>query len=82
MKLVKPGAFNTPSTMHVSLSHPQEQVLLYVAIVVLKDGRVDLVGHINDRAVAEQVIRDGMARLLQYHAKGVQVSVPESTITQ
>jgi hypothetical protein len=65
--------FNQPPRMSISLPHPSEAVLFHVTIVVLKDGKIDLVGHIGDRALAEHIIRDGMARLLQWHAGRIAV---------
>lgn len=75
-KLIKGPAFGQPARMTITVPHPKADVLLFITTVVLKNGKIDLVGHINDKATAERIFQEGLARLYQYHAGKVQVSAP------
>jgi hypothetical protein len=79
-KLVALPKFNQPIRMQISLPHSPEKVLFYITIVILQDGNVDLVGHLNDEALATKIFVEGLGRLKQWHAGRVQVAVPEPVI--
>lgn len=75
-KLVQGPGFNQPPTMTITLQHKKEDVLFHITTMILKDGRVDIMGHINDKEIAEMIFRDGLARLYQYHEQKTLVSAP------
>lgn len=75
-KLLKGSGFNQPPKMTITLQHKKKDVLFHVTTMILKDGRVDIMGHINDKGLAEHIFREGLGRLYQYHEKPTQVSAP------
>lgn len=81
-KLLKGPGFGQPPTMTITLQHKKEDVLFHITTMILKDGRVDIMGHINDKALGEMIFRDGLARLYQYHEKRTLVSAPDMVTFQ
>lgn len=76
-KLLKGPGFNQPARMTITIPHAKDDVLFFVTTVVLKSGKIDLVGHINDKGLAERIFQEGLGRLYQYHAGKTLVSAPD-----
>lgn len=75
-KLLKGPRFGQPARMLITLPHPKEDVLFFITTVVLKSGKIDIVGHINDKGLGERIFQEGLGRLYQYHAQKTLVSAP------
>ncbi len=69
MKLVKANGFNRPPQYVIHTTQPASTVLAHLAVLLLKNGTVEVQGHIKQLELAHKMLEAAHQRLDQWHAQ-------------